>query len=78
MINLRQFAALLGFAFVAAWIGFNFGYALLCLVGAGGFYALAGVLEGSVDLGELQSRFATRNTMSTPAPAPPRARARVQ
>ena len=55
-MNTRQLAALLGFAFVAAWIALNFGYALLCLVGAGVFYALAAVLEGNVDLGELQSR----------------------
>ena len=31
----RQFAALLGFLFTAAWIGFGFGEAILCLVGAG-------------------------------------------
>jgi hypothetical protein len=55
-MNTRQLAALLGFAFVAAWITLNFGYALLCLLGAGAFYALAAVLEGEIDLGELQSR----------------------
>ena len=55
-MNTRQLAALLGFAFVAAWIALNFGYALLCLIGAGAFYALAAVLEGEIDLGELQSR----------------------
>jgi len=52
----RHLAALLGFAFVAAWIAFNFGYALLCLLGAGVFYALAAVFEGDIDLGELQAR----------------------
>jgi hypothetical protein len=52
----RHFAALMGFAFVAAWVALNFGYALLCLLGAGVFYALAAVLEGDIDLGELQSR----------------------
>jgi hypothetical protein len=61
-MNDRQFAALLGFAFVAAWIGFNFGYALLCLVGAGAFYLLAGVAAGNVDLGELQSRVTGRSS----------------
>jgi hypothetical protein len=61
-MNDRQFAALLGFAFVAAWIGFNFGYALLCLVGAGAFYLLAGVVAGSVDLGELQERITGRSS----------------
>jgi hypothetical protein len=56
----RHFAALIGFAFVAAWIALNFGYALLCLIGAGVFYALAAVLEGDIDLGELQSRVTQR------------------
>ena len=55
-MNTRQLAALLGFAFVAAWIALNFGYALLCLIGAGAFYALAAVLEGEIDLGDLQAR----------------------
>lgn len=56
----RHFAALIGFAFVAAWVALNFGYALLCLIGAGVFYALAAVLEGDIDLGELQSRVTQR------------------
>jgi hypothetical protein len=55
-MNTRHLAALLGFAFVAAWIALGFGYALLCLIGASVFYALAAVLEGDIDLGELQSR----------------------
>jgi hypothetical protein len=63
-MNTRQLAALLGFAFVAAWIALNFGYALLCLMGAGAFYALAAVLEGEIDLGELQARV----TQSPPGP----------
>ena len=41
---------------MAAWIGFNFGYALLCLVGAAVFYLAASLLEGEIDLGELQVR----------------------
>jgi len=52
----RHLAALLGFAFVAAWIALSFGYALLCLAGAGVFYAVAAVLQGDVDLGELIDR----------------------
>ena len=56
MINLKQFLGLLGFLFVAAWIAFNFGYAILCLVGAGGFYAIGAVLQGELDLGDVQSR----------------------
>ena len=59
-MNPRHFAALLGFAFVAAWITLSFGYAVLCLLGAGAFYAIAAVLEGDVDLGELQSRVTQR------------------
>ena len=62
MNDRRHLAAILGFAFVAAWIGFNFGYAVLCLLGAGAFYALAGVAAGSVDLGELQERFTGRSS----------------
>lgn len=77
MTDRRLFAAALGFAFVAAWIGFNFGYALLCLVGAAVFYAAAGVLEGDVDLGELQARF-TRRSDASRRSAMPRARARVR
>ncbi len=57
MINLKQFLGLLGFLFVAAWIAFNFGYAILCLVGAGVFYAIGAVLQGELDLGDVQSRF---------------------
>ena len=56
MINLKQFLGLLGFLFVAAWIAFNFGYAILCLVGAGVFYAIGAVLQGELDLGDVQSR----------------------
>ena len=56
MINLKHFLGLLGFLFVAAWIGFNFGYAVLCLVGAGVFYGLGAVLQGELDLADVQSR----------------------
>jgi hypothetical protein len=56
MTDTKRFAALLGFAFIAAWIGFNFGYAILCLVGAGAFYAVASYLEGDVDLADIQER----------------------
>jgi hypothetical protein len=56
VINLKQFLGLLGFLFVAAWIAFNFGYAILCLVGAGVFYAIGAVLQGELDLGDVQSR----------------------
>jgi hypothetical protein len=52
----RHFAALIGFAFVGAWIALSFGDALLCVIGAGVFYAIAAVREGDIDLGELQAR----------------------
>lgn len=55
-MNIKQYLGLLGFLFVAAWIGFNFGDAVLCIVGALIFYAVGSVIEGELDLGELQSR----------------------
>lgn len=55
----------------------NFGYALLCLAGAAAFWATASVLDGNLDLGELQGRLTNRDDPATPA-AQPRARARVQ
>jgi drug/metabolite transporter (DMT)-like permease len=60
-MNLKQCLALLGFLFVAAWIAFdNFGYAILCLLGAALFYAAGAVLQGELDLGEMQSRVQRR------------------
>ncbi len=55
-MNPKHFLGLLGFLFVAAWIGFSFGDAILCLVGASVFYAIGAVLQGEIDLGELQTR----------------------
>ncbi len=55
-----QFAAILGFAFVAVWIAFGFGSAVLCLVGAAGFYAAALFLRGDLDLADIQSRLGGR------------------
>jgi hypothetical protein len=75
----RHFAALIGFAFVAAWIALSFGYALLCLLGAAAFYAVAAVLEGDIDLGELQSRVTQRPPdPDRVPPAGPVRRPRVQ
>ena len=51
-----MFAAAFGFAFVAAWIGFGFGDALLCLLGAAAAWVVVGVLDGGLDLGALQAR----------------------
>lgn len=53
----RQYVyALFGFLFVAAWIEWGFGEAILCALGAVLAYFAAGFLQGGVDLGELQSR----------------------
>jgi hypothetical protein len=60
MMTSTQFAAILGFAFVAAWIAFGFGSAVLCLVGAAGFYATALFLRGDLDLADVQSRLGGR------------------
>jgi hypothetical protein len=46
----------LGFLFVAAWIAFDFGRAVLCLVGAVVFYLIGEVVQGELDLGEMQAR----------------------
>jgi len=56
MITIKHYLGLLGFLFVAAWIAFNFGDAILCLVGAGVFYGGGEVVQGELDLGELQAR----------------------
>lgn len=84
MIERRQLAALAGFAFVAAWIGFSFGEALLCLLGAAVFWVAAAVLEGKIDLGALQNRLSgEEEPPAVPSPAParparPAGRPRVQ
>jgi hypothetical protein len=52
----KQFSALLGFLFVAVWVAENVGYALLCLVGAALFGAIGAIVEGELDLGQLQGR----------------------
>lgn len=55
-----HFAALLGFLFVAAWAALSFGDAILCLIGAGVFYAVAAVRSGELDINELQQRAGQR------------------
>jgi hypothetical protein len=74
----RQFAAALGFAFVALWITLSFGWALLCLAGAAAFYLVALVLERAlvgITLQELASRVMREEAL---APRPPSARPRVR
>jgi hypothetical protein len=68
----KQFAAVLGFGFVATWIALSFGYAILCLVGAAVFYGAAAVFQGEVDLGELQRRLRSggdAGSFRSPTPA---------
>ncbi len=78
MITRKYFAAILGFAFVAAWIGVGFGKAVLCLLGAGIFYAIVSFLEGDLDLADFQGRLRSNDTTPTAPPTRPRPRARVQ
>jgi hypothetical protein len=83
MKDKRLFAAGLGFAFVAAWIAFGFGDAILCLLGAAIFWVVAGILEGELDLGELQGRWTGRDgagSSSRPSSPPrrPRFKSRVR
>lgn len=52
----QQFTALLGFAFVAAWVGFGFGDAILCLIGAGVFVLARAFYRGELDLAAIQER----------------------
>jgi hypothetical protein len=70
----KHFAAAFGFAFVTAWIAFGFGNALLCLLGAGAAYAAALILEGQLDLGELQDRLRPRTGQPTAPVSPPPSR----
>jgi len=51
-----QFAALLGFLFVAAWVAFGFGNAVLCLLGAGLFMLASAFYRGELDLAAIQER----------------------
>lgn len=51
-----QFAALMGFAFVAALFGLGLGAALLCLVGAALAYGGAAVAAGDLDADDLRDR----------------------
>jgi hypothetical protein len=55
-MNAKQLAGLLGFLFVAAWIAFGFGHAVLCLLGAAVFSAASALYRGELDLVELQQR----------------------
>lgn len=72
MTDKRLVAAAGGFAFVAAWIGFGFGDALLCLLGAAVAWVAVAIVDGELDLGDLQRRL---NREDAPlAPPPPASR----
>ena len=47
---------LLAFKVSPQWIGFGFGDAILCLLGAAASYAVVSFLEGDLDLTDLQGR----------------------
>ncbi len=51
-----QFAALLGFLFIAAWSALDFGDAILCLIGAAVFWAAYAFYVGELDVSDLQQR----------------------
>lgn len=78
MMDRKALATLLGFAFVAAWIGFGFGDAILCVIGAAVFYAVMAFVEGDLDLVEVQSRVQRRGGSGAPPPPPPRTTPRVR
>ena len=52
----QQFAALLGFLFVAVWAWLGFGDAVLCLVGAAVFMLASAFYRGELDLAAMQER----------------------
>lgn len=55
-MNPKQLSALLGFLFVAVWVGPGFGDALLCLLGAVVFYAATAFYRHELELSDLQQR----------------------
>lgn len=60
-------AAVLGFAFVAAWAAFGLGWAALCLLGAAVFALGAALVRGELDLEDLRERAdAARSGFSAP------------
>lgn len=52
----QQFAALIGFLFVAAWAALGFGDAVLCLIGAAVFMLANSFYRGELDLAAMQER----------------------
>ena len=54
-----QFAALLGFLFIAAWAALDFGDAIACLVGTAVFYLAYALYSGKLSLADLQQRISS-------------------
>jgi hypothetical protein len=71
-ISSKQFAAVLGFAFVAVWITLSFGWAVLCLIGALAFYLAAVVIERALQSTDLLAIVRTWESSQTPTPPPRR------
>lgn len=65
-MNRQQFAALIGFLFIAVWIAHGFGNAVLCLVGAAVFWGALAFYRGELSMADLQSRFPPRSGQSRP------------
>jgi hypothetical protein len=55
-MTIKQYASLMGFAFVAAAFGLGIGAALLCLVGGALAYGAAAVAVGELDTEEIRDR----------------------
>ncbi len=51
-----QFAALLGFLFIAAWTALDFGDAIACLAGTAAFYLAVALYTGELSLADIQER----------------------
>ena len=67
MKSVPSTAALLGFAFGAAWAAWGFGWAALCVLCAAVFAGAALVLRGELDLEDLRERAdAARTGFSAP------------
>jgi hypothetical protein len=81
-MNVQYFAGLLGFLFAAAWYAFGFGEALVCLIVAGLFYAVARFMQGDLDVDEVRERVeGARAGFSRPqrtgVSSPPQSRSRA-
>ena len=51
-----QFAALIGFLFIAVWAALDFGDAIACLLGTLVFYLAFALYTGALSLADLQQR----------------------